>query len=423
MAQRILWAVVTAALWLAGASTSAQTLIEWRKQPTDKAVIFVHGLAGDPDKSFTATGGKHWRDIIAADTKPLEQNETLGDFDLYAFDYATAFRPNVKITIDELAQQFATVLENSRIFHDYNHVWFVAHSLGGLVTKRMLIQLNGGAKAAFHNRVAGVFLLGVPSNGAPLANTAMENTITRYLALVLDEGGQNLQLLSDLRADRPDLINSFLRSSEKAWESYIGKLEQPPPSGTYPYGVWMPRVYCAYETEAEVGSLDLVVVSYLYAKTRCSSEAQPVTKKHTELPKIRGATDFVHQWLRGGLSEGLSIVRTKGPNELNYSSPKSVHYVMTELFDVYFRGRPEQRFYPVTRLRKTDEEPPYDMRSPPEWTKKVMIPAGRYAGSTWADVLVQMSDQQPCFKITFLDKTRRRFEVALNDQATCAQFK
>ncbi|HKU98210.1 MAG TPA: hypothetical protein VJR58_23165, partial [Vineibacter sp.] len=90
----------------------------------------------------------------------------------------------------------------------------------------------------------------------------------------------------------------------------------------------------------------------------------------------------------------------------------------------YVLGPPDKRFYPVTRLPKTDELPPYDLRSPPPgWAEKLMIPAGRYAGATWADVLVQMSDQQPCLKVAFLDKTRRRFTVALGDQPACAAYR
>ncbi len=400
---------------------SAQQIVEWRKQPTDKAILFVHGLAGSANRSF-ATHTSQWRDIIATDSTLLFGAETLGDFDLFAFDYSGAFRSGSRVTIDELGQQILVLMESNGLFRDYNHIWIVAHSLGGLVVKRALLQLADSTKSSMGRRVVGVFLLGVPSNGAPLANVATKKFMLEYLARAIGEGGQNFNLVEELRASDSDRLNTFLSSTEASWERFIVRMEASPESGNRGYGTPLPKIYCSYETEMEkeFQATGIVVVAQLYAKTRCSAPSQAISKKHTDLPKVSDASDFVHQWLRTNLAADLRVIRTRGPKRIELATPKAIGSILQDLF---FSERPMDRYHKDTGLPFVDENAPVPPGEPAPWAKKVLIPKGDYSGSTYADVLLRMSEQQPCFDLKFKDKTRRNLLVGLGTHGACAAFR
>lgn len=123
-----------------------------RNEQQQKALIFIHGFCGSPHQTFGMFPAF------------LAGNPALYDWDIYCFGYATGLAPDVSgiwssdPDITALAVSFSTAVSVGA-FARYAELAVVAHSMGGLVCQRAL--LDGG----FDQRVTGVFLFGVPSAG------------------------------------------------------------------------------------------------------------------------------------------------------------------------------------------------------------------------------------------------------------------
>ena len=104
------------------------------KAPTGKnkkLVVFVHGIFG----SAAATWGNpkkdtFWPAMVANDTR-------FSEYDIYLVNYRAPYlagAPNVHETAgNELGKLFSR-----NIFERYDEIYFIAHSMGGLVAKSML---------------------------------------------------------------------------------------------------------------------------------------------------------------------------------------------------------------------------------------------------------------------------------------------
>jgi hypothetical protein len=136
----------------------------------------------------------------------------------------------------------------------------------------------------------GAFLLGVPSQGSPVAPPA---GVKRYLLETLGvDRIANVckRQVKDIYAGNE---NTYLFDLERRWESLLGARRSASMSQ-------VPLVYCAYETLPEpiIGNFSLTVVQQLYTQTQCSQSAFPVGVWHTALPKPSGPDDDVHSaWL------------------------------------------------------------------------------------------------------------------------------
>ena len=225
-------------------------------------------------------------------------NRRLGEVDIFSVDYSDAFGTNA--SIDEISTQLARDSKFRQILGDYNHVFIVTHSLGGLVVKNLLLRFRQMGQAKFVGRVIGVALLGVPSNGAPLADLAKSKRTGDWGRIATYFFGDNWSLVDDLRS--ADKAGSFLRSLERQWEDLV---KNPRPEERPLY------VACGYETKPEVDFADLTIVSSLFAKTMCTGERYPINKGHTELGKPTGPDkdkDDAHEWLLSELAAALDLL-------------------------------------------------------------------------------------------------------------------
>jgi hypothetical protein len=265
-----------------------------RVNKADRALVFIHGILGSPTESF----GK-WPEIIAADDTEFPDHGKLSDMAVYAVDYQVHFAS--QSTLADVAVGVARELAASQIFRKHRHVWIVAHSMGGLVLKQSLITWKIAGKNALLSRIQGIGMLGVPSQGAPLADFAKRfggDSIANIL-------GWNGELLTDLTTDSG---RRYLASLESGWADFKEA------NNKGPVRRYTPVFACAYETKPESRFVSIIssneygtIVPKLYASTNCISTGLPYS--HIELIKPAGSRSQVHGWLRdfiiSSATEGL----------------------------------------------------------------------------------------------------------------------
>src|SRR5258705_12548154 len=177
---------------------------------SDRAIVFVHGLDGDPIGTFTADGAPSWPALIQSDKRPFAGTTTpLSDWAIYAVDYRRVYAS--ENNINEGARQIGGLLRSSGILARHNHIWFVTHSLGGLLVKRMLLIYNSERRDLPLSRVAGVFFLGVPAGGSELAALADDERAQALLTII----GRDYRVITDLQ---PHKASAFLGSLQADWK-------------------------------------------------------------------------------------------------------------------------------------------------------------------------------------------------------------
>ena len=123
-----------------------------RRRPfCERAVVFLHGFAGDRDDTW--------------DRLPGLVGTVVADWDIYTLGYATTFRPDFLgvWSADPDIPILATMLKTRASIDPlgrYRSLAVVAHSMGGLVVQRALVDYPELA-----DRVEKVVLFGTPSAG------------------------------------------------------------------------------------------------------------------------------------------------------------------------------------------------------------------------------------------------------------------
>src|SRR5258708_899372 len=121
------------------------------------AIVFVHGFSGDRKKTWNRIP-----EFIQADKR-------MRGWDLYGFGYSSRLRFDLlgiwsaDARIEEIATKLSGTPEIGK--KNYKTVAFVAHSMGGLVVRRALLQSHELRKRTTH-----VFLFGTPSAGLKKAS-------------------------------------------------------------------------------------------------------------------------------------------------------------------------------------------------------------------------------------------------------------
>jgi pimeloyl-ACP methyl ester carboxylesterase len=122
-------------------------------------VVFLHGLGGDGSGTWKHRNGSYWPDLVA-DVSPCLR--------VWVADLPTA-AAGASLTINEVSDAFLEVLSQEQPQFASDKIYFVCHSLGGLVCKQLL--RNARERGAWpSDDVAGVFFAGTPHTGSRWAN-------------------------------------------------------------------------------------------------------------------------------------------------------------------------------------------------------------------------------------------------------------
>ncbi|HHF2903270.1 TPA: ABC-three component system protein [Vibrio diabolicus] len=146
-------------------------------------VIFIHGLTGGTD-TWKNISGQSFSDLLKTNEK------IVNNFDFVEFDYFTKianiknsmvsqgivkfinYVPGINLPIPERQKNvsFLTISEELATFIeydccDYNNIFIVAHSMGGLIGKRFILDLNNNRYDGIQNKVIGYVSLATPHKG------------------------------------------------------------------------------------------------------------------------------------------------------------------------------------------------------------------------------------------------------------------
>ncbi|HEV7570957.1 MAG TPA: alpha/beta fold hydrolase [Thermoanaerobaculia bacterium] len=238
-----------------------------RQHGVNGVVIFVHGLFGDADGTWRFDS-KHasWPELVAKDSD-------FASDDVYVVGYATSYGKGT-FSIEETAVHVLQQLYDTGLL-SYDRIYFVTHSMGGLIVKRMLNMLNDKSGVADLHRVRAVLLISTPSQGAPVAE------IGTWLRMS--------PILNDLI---PATFNTFLQGLEDDWARMLRGRDRD--HADYP------QVYCAYET---LPIHHLRIVSRVYAATRCDNELYPMNYDHVQIVKPRDMSHDPYPWAKARIHE------------------------------------------------------------------------------------------------------------------------
>jgi predicted alpha/beta hydrolase family esterase len=206
-------------------------------------------------------------------------NEFTSD-DVYVVGYDT----RDLASLEDLAQRLLRQLHDQDLLK-YQRVYFITHSMGGLIVKRILNILNTGGDLGDLRRIRAVLLISTPSQGAPIAELA------RWFSM-------NPKIKDLTPAD----FNTFLQSLENDYTNMIRQRNQLHEN--------YPRIFCAYETQPTKG---FRVVSRVYASTWCDETPYTMNYNHVQIVKPRDTETEPYPWAKARFQEADQLSMTVAP--------------------------------------------------------------------------------------------------------------
>jgi pimeloyl-ACP methyl ester carboxylesterase len=119
-----------------------------------RAIVFIHGIHGSAEDTWQVPNGPYWPKLISDDN-------AFQNADVVVKGYPTPFTGN-KNDVKTIANALADELRDT--FANHNQVLFICHSLGGLITKQMLLD-----RPEYAAKVPFIMFYGTPQAGSFIA--------------------------------------------------------------------------------------------------------------------------------------------------------------------------------------------------------------------------------------------------------------
>ncbi|KAK5098937.1 hypothetical protein LTR70_000944 [Exophiala xenobiotica] len=184
-------------------------------EPQVADIVFVHGLNGNPEKTWTADNGVFWpRDLL-----PKHLGDVRCRILTYGYDArVSAFSGSDGVSKDHIhhhAENLAAKLYSNRSLKNAveRPIIFVVHSLGGLVAKQCLIysrsieHQNSAHLRSIYLSTYGILFMGTPHNGSDLAKwgSLLQSIASATLPRKLFDSSSHL--VEDLKKNNETLQN------------------------------------------------------------------------------------------------------------------------------------------------------------------------------------------------------------------------
>lgn len=241
-------------------------------------LVFVHGFLGSAENSFyDEEEEKYLYERMNNATRQHGLGEFSEDFDVAILEYPASFCSN--FTISEIVSYVKADFLASEIYKRYSRIIFISHSLGGIITKRLILSLEDEPS----NNIAGAIFLGTPSEGALLAD------IANFIPFFPD----GCRLIDDLKSISG---NSILQDTRERWNKFMlssraGK---------------RPTIHCAYEkrpTSISMFGPSVIVVPQERVDTVCDS-VFPANADHFEIAVMPSGSVGI-SWLYTSIRDAL----------------------------------------------------------------------------------------------------------------------
>jgi triacylglycerol esterase/lipase EstA (alpha/beta hydrolase family) len=137
-----------------------------------KLVVFVHGFDSDPTRAWTNGEGVSWPDLIKDDDK-------FSGYTVAMYRYDSPFFTRTS-TIEEIATRMLRQIEDKGIFEKYSEIYFITHSMGGLVVKRVLVELHRPTQIDKLRKVKAVLFIATPAQAriSPTSHPTFPSTLS-----------------------------------------------------------------------------------------------------------------------------------------------------------------------------------------------------------------------------------------------------
>ena len=189
------------------ANTSAPRWIHQANPPSATSVVFVHGIFGDTVGTWTDdASGKTFFDFLQS------APGMAGKFDIYAFGFTSNMFKDGSLDIREASNKLEDFLTYNKVW-DYRTVVFVAHSMGGLIVLKEMINYP-----KHREQTPLVMLYATPSEGSQITSIAKYVVNNPAISEMLNaDGNVFLQELSDswgliADEDKPTVICAYEKS-------------------------------------------------------------------------------------------------------------------------------------------------------------------------------------------------------------------
>ena len=151
-----------------------------KEDANTKLIVFLHGWTGD-----RATTWNRFPQLVLED--PIFHN-----CDVLSLAYPT-FMVRRNLYIPQLVSWLLRQLNANSVLDKYDAVAIVAHSMGGLIARELVIQSRLGQNTT---KIRGIVAIGTPHQGAKIATLAKEIGISRGFARSLAPGSEFLASLA-----------------------------------------------------------------------------------------------------------------------------------------------------------------------------------------------------------------------------------
>ncbi|CZR63528.1 uncharacterized protein PAC_13425 [Phialocephala subalpina] len=250
--------------------------------PTDATldIVFVHGLTGNRDKTWTHTNDFFWPLELAKDI-PTARIMTFG----YDADVVKLWGIAGSNNLRNHGKSLASDASDLRRGYRDRPIIFIAHSLGGLVCEQALLICREGEpnlEKVFH-ATKGIIFMGTPHGGADLANWGY--TLATYLNIVRRT---NSAILGDLRQK-----SEVLTAVQQQFQQLLRKP-----------GVDI-GIYCFFEEKAVVG-LGIIVSEQSAVLHGYSNQAIPAN--HMDMTKFSGKNDAGYRRVLNRLRDLMELM-------------------------------------------------------------------------------------------------------------------
>lgn len=341
-----------------------------KPESSRKLIVFIHGFTGDALQSWTnQESGVSWMDLIKYD-------ERLLDFTVATVGYDTPLIEHSS-TIEEVAGRLLRQIQDAGVFDKFEEIYFIAHSMGGLVAKRVLVGLDRPTQLEKLRKVKAVLFIATPAQGVDMA---------QWGSLL----SSNPQIADMKRAD----FNSYLQFLETQWLHLIRD------RGSNDF----PKSFCAYETKpTHVG---VITVSRVSASTFCDDDMFPVDENHINIVKPFSAKSVIYLWAQARLLE--TSLRAGSALQTSISiqlAPRVLHYVHRYKADGVTIRHNEYGFGVVVRARNNGKK--IERLRALEITGDIAadpndLPAFNAEGKTLEELDAEYKRRKPYYRVSFV---------------------